>query len=416
MKTNKQRVLSPEEYYEQRHTKGIYIHIPFCVSKCIYCDFASFPGCSEAVQHQYFQDLYREAELSGTAGPAGQMPSGAGAAPEVFVQPEAADSVFFGGGTPSCVKPEYLAGVLARISCTPDAEITLECNPADLTPQRLAAWRAMGINRLSMGVQSFQDRELSFLGRRHDSRTAVQAVQMARDAGFDNLNLDLIFGFPGQTEASWEATVRQALALAPAHLSFYSLQIEEGTPLYEMFRKEQVEQISDEENRRMYHRGIDLMKAQGYRHYEISNAALPGYECRHNLKYWTMAPYEGLGAAAHSFDGKLRYFNPSDLGAYTEAVRQKTERGSLSAGAQVETYSLQERMTDFIFTGLRLVQGMKLPVFAELFGQDFLQLYGQRTRTLIREGLLEQSGDYLRLTERGLDLSNYVMGELMEAI
>jgi oxygen-independent coproporphyrinogen-3 oxidase len=374
-------------------SKGIYIHIPFCVSKCIYCDFTSYPSCSQTEQQRYFDALKREASLAAVT--------------------HEADSIFIGGGTPSSVDAAYIADVLAVIPKRDDAEITIECNPATLTAEKLSVYRNAGINRLSIGVQSFNDDELRFLGRIHTASEAEEAFKMARQAGFDNINTDLIFGFPGQTLESWRATLDRAMELEPEHISFYSLQIEEGTPLYEMFRHDKVEQLTDDVNRKMYHTAADILKANGYVHYEISNAAKPGRECRHNIKYWSMAPYIGLGAAAHSFDGCRRFFNPDELDKYEAAVDLKCQYGSLTQGIEVHENSLEDSITDCIFTSLRLTDGLDINAFKNMFGVDILTLKGDVISRFTSEKYLEISNGKLRFTPAGLDISNYIIGELI---
>lgn len=390
--------------YNVGASEGIYIHIPFCLSKCVYCDFTSYAGCGSDEQRRYFDALNREAELYAklrTADPqnaAAQLP----------------DTIFIGGGTPSTVDASYIAGVLERLPRAQNAEITIECNPAAVLDSRLNTYRAAGINRLSMGVQSFNDAELRFLGRPHTAAEAARSFRRARQAGFDNINIDLIFGFPGQTQESWKKTLDTALELSPDHISFYSLQIEEGTPLYEKFRRDEVEQIPDEINRAMYRTAVERLTAAGYEHYEISNAAKPGRRCRHNIKYWSMARYTGLGAAAHSFDGQCRYYNPDALTEYEAAVEQKQRTGDLTAGSYKEELSVHDRMTDYIFTGLRLTEGLDLELFKQMFGEDLLKLRKEEISQFINDGLLEiVEKKNLRFTGAGLDISNYVIGELI---
>ena len=393
MKTNKDNKSFNADIISSSEEKGIYIHIPFCVKKCIYCDFVSYPDCSDEVRRDYFDALKREAGLAAEQG--------------------RADSVFIGGGTPSLARAEDIAGVISCLQLKPGAEITIECNPGALDRRKLEIYRKAGINRISLGVQSFYDSELKFLGRIHSREQAFEAVEMVRAAGFDNINLDLIFGFPGQTAESWEMSLKTALSLTPEHLSFYSLQIEEGTPLYEMFRKDVVDQISDDVNRTMYHRALKMLGQTGYSHYEISNAALPGKECRHNLKYWSLKPYIGLGAAAHSFYRGYRYSNPQDISDYCRAVERKVSEGSLMSGTDFEKCSRESLEGDYIFTGLRLTEGMDTEEYERLFYDNFCSLYGRQIRELTDQGLVEMSGKRLKLTEKGLDLSNYVISEFL---
>lgn len=410
---NKNKKNAPK--YNTYATEGIYIHIPFCRSKCIYCDFTSYAGCSADEQQIYFDALKREAELYAKLHEA-DMERAVGLLP---------DTIFIGGGTPSIVEASYIADVLESLPRTKNAEITIECNPAAVLDSRLKAYRAAGINRLSMGVQSFNDNELRFLGRPHTAAEAARSFERAREAGFKNINIDLIFGFPGQTLESWNKTLDKALNLSPDHISFYSLQIEEGTPLYEKFRCDEVEQIPDEINRIMYHTAVERLVAAGYEHYEISNAAKPEHRCRHNLKYWSMAPYTGLGAAAHSFDGRRRYYAPDDLSAYMSAVEEKCLMRDMTSGTYVEELSPHELMTDYIFTGLRLTEGIDLELFQEMFGKDLLQIQKECITNFVNDGLLEivepvkkeddciEKKKNLRFTSTGLDISNYIIGTLI---
>lgn len=430
--------------YNTAEAEGVYIHVPFCLSKCVYCDFTSYAGCGEEEQRRYFEALQREAallsRLRGWTAGGGVDGSGQSAAPAPFY-PESADAadcaslplradrplhgrtalpaaalpdtIFIGGGTPSSVNAAYIAAVLAELPRAANAEITIECNPAAVLDERLAIYKAVGINRLSMGVQSFNDEELRFLGRAHTAAEAVRSFKKAREAGFDNINIDLIFGFPGQTFESWTKTLDTVLELSPEHISFYSLQIEEGTPLYEKFRRDEVEQIPDELNRKMYREAVSRLKEAGYEHYEISNAAKPGFRCRHNLKYWSMVPYTGIGAAAHSFDGQRRFYQPDDLAEYEASVDAKCSAMDIFVNMYIEESSLHERMTDYIFTGLRLIEGLDLELFKQMFNADLLETQRENIQRFISDDLLQLDGSKLRFTEAGLDISNYIIGELI---
>ena len=401
--------------YNTQAAEGVYIHIPFCLSKCIYCDFTSYAGCGADEQRQYFDALKKEAELYARLRAAHQGKSSA----------TLPDTIFIGGGTPSTAEASYIAEVLERLPRAQNAEITIECNPAAVLDSRLKQYRAAGINRLSMGIQSFNDAELRFLGRAHTSAEAERSFMRAREAGFDNINIDLIFGFPGQTLETWSKTLDKALELSPDHISFYSLQIEEGTPLYEKFRRDEVEQISDELNRSMYRAAADRLTAAGFDHYEISNAARPGRRCRHNIKYWSMTPYTGLGAAAHSFDGSRRFYNPDELASYEASVEQKCSACDMTSGTYIEECDIHERMTDYIFTGLRLTEGLDLELFKQMFGEDLIKLQEENINRFIDDGLMEitektvnddaraAKKKSLRFTRAGLDISNYIIGELI---
>lgn len=381
---------------------GIYVHIPFCVRKCLYCDFPSRPAADPGEITDYFDALYTEIEAWKRADPRDELP---------------ADTVFIGGGTPSSVPADYIAGIVERLPVAEGAEITIEANPGTLDAETLALYRSCGINRISLGVQSFQDSELRSLGRIHDAAAAEKSAAMAREAGFSGLNLDLMFGFPGQTMESWEDTLGRALALRPGHLSFYSLQIEEETPFYDMIRSGQLEQISDELNRAMYHRAIDLLSEQGYTHYEISNAALPGQMCRHNRKYWTMRPYIGMGAAAHSFLQGHRFANPADIRGYINSMEKyrlrEADFGAVLRERLSQPVDREDRMSDFLFTGMRLREGISLEEFYLLFGERLEARREKEIRGFIHSGDLAIEDGQLCFTRKGLDITNFILMELM---
>jgi oxygen-independent coproporphyrinogen-3 oxidase len=391
---------------------GIYIHVPYCVRKCRYCDFVSFP--------------MGDGELAGCAG--GNAPyrgAGAGKAwascpagsPEdyfarlgqqideagrLYSERFSIGSVFFGGGTPSAVDPSLVCGALARLKDAFDfeegAEISLEANPGTVSAESLAAYRAAGFNRRSLGIQSFDDRVLGIMGRIHSSAEAEEAVRLARES-FPNVNVDLMMGVPGQTLRSWEDSLRRAIELGVQHISFYSLQLEEGTPFFEDYRAGRLELPDWEENRAMYRRALEMLKDGGYRHYEVSNAARPGFECAHNLRYWTMEPYLGLGMAAHSFIDGVRF---------SESVRPD--------GAAPDVSELKG---DFVFTQLRLIDGLNTELYKKLFGCGFEEDFGEALEELIAEGMLRRSGpdgERIAFTAEGLDRTNPVMERLLEEL
>ncbi len=403
---------------------GIYLHIPFCVQKCAYCDFTSFGGASEEEQERYVRGLIREIREYGAGGETGQVrdesgpadgrPEPAGTAEDEGpagpgIRGYLADSVFFGGGTPSLLEPHLIESLLAELEhvfrVSGEAEITLEANPGTLSAEKLAAYRRMGINRLSMGVQSMDDGILRTLGRIHDRKTVLENWRQARSAGFDNINLDLMFGVPDQRLEDWEKTLSEILALEPEHLSFYSLQIEEGTEFYRRFCSGSLSQIPEELDRRMYHTALEELEKRGYHHYEISNAAKPGFECRHNLKYWSMEDYLGLGLAAHSYIRGVRFCNTGDRDAYERGDRLE----------EVHRNDRRDSISDFLFTELRRIRGISLSEFELRYGQPLTGLFGPQVRRFTGEGLLETEGDFLRFTKKGLDFTNTVMRELMTA-
>lgn len=376
---------------------GIYVHVPFCRRKCVYCDFASYAGCPAEETGKYFEALSREISLlKRSEEAAAYLP---------------ADSLFIGGGTPSSVDPHYIADIVEAMPLTEDAEVTMEANPGTVDADSLAFYREAGINRLSIGVQSFDDSELAFLGRIHSSGEAVRAFEDARSAGFDNISMDLMFGFPGQTMDSWKRTLDRALTLEPEHISFYSLQIEEGTPLYEMFRRDAVDQLPDELNRQMYHYAVKVLRENGLERYEISNAARVGRRCRHNLKYWTMQPYLGLGAAAHSFVGGVRYARPETVAEYEKFVGELERSGSYFSRDVNDFYvnTPDDSMSDCMFTGLRLPEGISVEKFEDTFHINFMENYGQAVKKHISDGTLTFDNGKISFTEKGIDISNSVL-------
>ncbi|MDR1027881.1 MAG: radical SAM family heme chaperone HemW, partial [Clostridiales Family XIII bacterium] len=288
-----------EKGRDARRKLGIYVHLPFCAKKCGYCDFLSFVNRDPAFHAYYTQQLILE--ITGRS--------------SIYGNDFTVDSVFLGGGTPSLVAParieELLDAICARFRVADDAEVTMEANPGTIGAEGLHDCRRAGVTRLSIGAQSFDPRILGFLGRIHGAEDTRRVYAAARAAGFENINLDLIFGIPSERIETWEGDVAAAVALEPEHISFYSLQFEEGTPLWGDLMDGRIEELSDIEDRRMYHGAIDALAQAGYAHYEISNAAKPGFESRHNLKYWSMDDYLGVGLGAHSYVNGRRFANTS---------------------------------------------------------------------------------------------------------
>ena len=332
--------------------------------------------------------------------------------------PAPVDTIFFGGGTPSLLTPLQIERILKavhdRFEIIDDAEVTIELNPGDggeSTPARqetMRAFRRVGINRASFGAQSFDDRELKQLGRTHLSADIAATLQQLRVAGFDNISFDLIAGLPGQTLAGWQKNLAEALKLRPDHLSLYLLDVHEGTPLAEQIRSGMRPKPDDDLAGEMYQLMLDEVVAAGYEHYEISNFSLPGFESRHNTKYWTGAPYYGFGCSAHSFDGgRRRWANERDMASYAELIeREKTpivERTELNA---------EEVRSESIFLGLRLMRGLDLAHYRTRFGADLLDQYGAETDRLVEAGLIIVDDGLMRLTDRGALLSNEVFAAL----
>lgn len=378
---------------------GLYIHIPFCVKKCRYCDFLSFGGCGEELQDRYIKALTRE--LGFYRGSDKRI-----------------DTIFIGGGTPSLLRSAHIAEIIkaaeAAFCIDKDAEITIEANPGTLDPDKLSHYRKAGVNRLSIGVQSMDEGMLSFMGRVHSRDDFLKNYHAARDAGFDNINIDLMFGIPGQSRSMWRETLEEVIGLEPEHLSFYSLQLEEGTEFAGMYRRGEMDLPSQEEDRAMYHQGIRMLQEAGYVHYEISNCAKPGFQCRHNLKYWDFDEYLAAGLGAHSFQyEKGRRCNVPDLEIYFE----KLEKGILpeDEGAYEEE-NKKDYMGEYVFTALRKTEGLFYKDFSRTFGEDFFKVYEgciESLKNYEEGGFLVLGSNRLALTEKGIDISNEIMAEFV---
>ena len=376
----------------------LYLHIPFCVKKCNYCDFLSAPA-GEKTRAAYVDALLEE--IRG------------------FDEPEDYEvvTVFFGGGTPSILPGQAIFRIMEvlreKFSFRKGAEITLEANPGTVDKEKLSFYKKAGINRLSFGLQSADAEELKKLGRIHTWEKFLESFQLAREAGFSNINVDLMSALPGQTKESWEKTLCQVLALQPEHISAYSLIIEEGTPFYQLYEKdverrdagEEPELIpSEEEERAMYEATGRILKEQGYLHYEISNYAKPGRECCHNLGYWQRRDYLGFGLGASTLLNPVRYKNTEDLEAYLGGDFSKKEFFVLTKDNQIE---------ETMFLGLRVLEGVSKEQFREQFSCELRVVYRKELEKLEKEGLLEEEGDFVRLTSRGIDLSNPVLAEFL---
>ncbi|HEU4833241.1 MAG TPA: radical SAM family heme chaperone HemW [Pyrinomonadaceae bacterium] len=367
---------------------GLYVHIPFCSSRCSYCDFATGLYQTELAE-RYVRGLINEIESSRYAG-------------------ENVDTIYFGGGTPSLLAPAQLESVLAALYDTfkiaADSEITLEINPGSATPEKLRAFRCLGVNRASFGAQTFDDAELAKLGRSHNSADALRTFADLRDAGFANVSFDLIAGLPGQTLAGWQRNIQQALDLAPEHLSFYLLEIHSGTPLAEHIRRGIQPQPDEDLAGVMYEWMLEQAAAAGYEHYEISNLCRPGFHSRHNVKYWTAAPYYGFGCSAHSYDGDMRrWSNHRDVLKYVEMV----ESGA-SPVVEEQQLSATDVRAEAVFLGMRMMQGVDLRRYRESFGVDLRDQHADDLERFCKAGLVELDGDLIRLTRTGALLSNEV--------
>lgn len=404
-----------------RRKIGIYVHIPFCVRKCAYCDFLSFPA-AQKLQHTYFQKLREEIASFDCA------------------QDHEAVSVYFGGGTPSLPDPEEIIQTLELIRTvfivSEDAEITIECNPGTMDKGRLSAYRDAGINRLSIGLQSADDRLLKTLGRIHTREVFLREYLEAREAGFDNVSVDLMYGLPGQTLRSWTETLDLVKELSPEHISAYSLIVEEGTPFWSRYHEDDMAKRrgekplflpDEEEEDRMLEVLRDSLRDIGMYRYEISNYALPGRESRHNTGYWKRREYAGFGLGASGQIGQIRYRNQSDMDLYLAAGRQRpADNGQAGDGMQsaeegasdsfreeVTVLTREDEIAETMILGLRMTEGVNLARFEECFHERAEDLFSEQIEKFRQAGLLELSKGHLYLTDRGLDVSNLVMCEFL---
>lgn len=369
---------------------SLYVHIPFCIKKCHYCDFVSFPGM-EDMQEDYVKALLAEMEM---------------------YRGRTLRTVYIGGGTPTCMDPTFVSRILEGIGLCFDTsrcvEASIEANPGTLSEEMLICLKERGIKRLSIGLQSWDNSELKVLGRVHDREDFVQSYRRARRKGFDNINIDLIFGIPGQTMESWSKTLEAVTDLRPEHISCYSLKIEEGTEFHRMLSEGVIQKPDPDLDRDMYHYAVEYLGNKGYGRYEISNFAQKGRECIHNLAYWDNRTYVGVGAAAHSYDGGVRRWNTADIHRYCNMLKK-----GLPPVEGSETLSADEEMFETIFLKLRTRWGVSFREFERRFGEDIRTLYGEQLKGLQRDGLIETDGRGLWLTPRGIDLSNRVFVQFL---
>lgn len=371
---------------------GLYVHLPFCRQKCFYCDFPSYAG-QEGRMAVYVEALLGELAREGAPLRAAWGPP---------------RTVYLGGGTPTALPPalmeRLLAGLREFLAAAPDAlEFTCECNPGTVDAAYLSLLRAGGVNRLSLGVQTFDDALLRRIGRIHTAAQARAAVRQARAAGFRNLSLDLMYGLPGQTLAGLEMSVQQALALAPQHISIYGLQVEEGTAFARAQAAGWLALPSDEESEAMYDYMTTALPVAGYARYEISNFARPGFESRHNLGYWQDVPYLGVGAAAHSYLDGQRYENPRGIEEYLAALRE-----SGRARREEEPLTRATSMEEFAFLALRTARGIDRARFAARFGCELASVYADAIARMRARGFLEEDAQGVRLTPLGMKYGNWV--------
>ncbi len=403
----------------KKNPLGIYVHIPFCVKKCNYCDFLSAP-CTKEVQKRYIKALLKQIRIY-----------------EDLVKEYEVKTIYFGGGTPSLLEIEEMEKVFTAIKETygltkehlDKMEITVEANPGTFGKEKLLAYRKLGFNRLSIGVQSMNEKELKLLGRIHTVEEFLENYKLARECGFENINVDLMQALPGQTVEDWENTLKQVVELNPEHISAYSLIIEEGTKFYDWYEGKE-ELLPDEETEReMYYRTEEILKEAGYERYEISNYAKVGKESRHNLCYWQGVDYLGLGLGASSLIKGERFSGENDLEKfvmyvsdlekdnvyYLENSLGETNIYHLENNLEQDRYLLtkQEQMEEFMFLGLRVMKGVSKQEFFERFQKKIEEIYGQVLEKLEKQELIILENDKIALTKKGIDVSNYVFAEFL---
>ena len=372
----------------------LYLHIPFCVKKCAYCDFLSFPSGQE-IQRQYAKRLMEDIDCMGKE--YGDIP---------------VDTIFIGGGTPSVPESRLIVDLMEHVNrafqISDGAEISMEANPGTVTREKLKEYRRAGINRISFGLQSANDRELKLLGRIHTWAEFLESFALARECGFTNLNIDLMSALPGQTCESWKDTLKRVTDLEPEHISAYSLIIEEGTPFGEKYGSEEGRKLLPDEDseREMYHETKRFLRECGYERYEISNYAKPGRECRHNIGYWTGVPYLGLGLGASSYMNGSRFAVSSDMQQYLEE-----KPGTFT---DVEKLTKKDMEEEFFYVGLRMTAGVSLSEFELRFGMSAEEVYPGLMETFVEEKAAEFRGDRFVLTDYGLDVSNYIMAQFLQ--
>lgn len=400
----------------------LYIHIPFCVKKCNYCDFLSFPA-DESTQEDYVIALKKEIAFYGRQYPGRVL-----------------TTVYIGGGTPSWLTERYMAEILSEVfrsfTVAPEAEISIECNPGTITGHKFQVYRDSGINRLSIGLQSADNEELKVIGRIHTWEQFLKTYEMARDHGFSNINIDLMYSLPGQTAETWYASLQKVLRLRPEHVSAYSLIIEKGTPFYDLYKFDAVKQQAglptdalptEEEVYRMTKMTEQLLKEAGYEHYEISNFALPGFACRHNIGYWKRIDYLGVGLGSASLLDNIRYTNTNELYTYLKEAEHlraglwqqeqadgtTAELPAVNLHAAVEPVGRKAQMEETMFLGMRMTEGVYRTEFERNFGIPVEAVYGTVLQHLQEEKLLLKREGRIFLTEMGQDVSNYVLAQFL---
>lgn len=372
---------------------GLYIHIPFCVQKCHYCDFSSYPGM-ESLWEDYAKAVVSELAIKSE-----------------LLRDRIIETIFIGGGTPSLIPYHQISMIMDKIRCfqlASDTEITIECNPGTLDASKLKAYAALGINRLSIGLQAYQERLLKLLGRIHTGKQFEEAVFLAKSHGFSNINADIIFGIPHQTLEDWRETLNRVMALDLPHVSCYGLKIEEGTALDRLRRDGRLDEVDDALDRLMYEEAKAILAEHGLYQYEISNFARQGYASRHNIRYWERDEYVGLGAAAHSLTGDRRYANTSDVGLYLKGIA--SGKPVLS---EDYTISHEEALSESMILGLRMNKGINLDELSRTFGVNVRERFHEKLMNLSSKELVDYTGAMVRLTKKGMDFANQVFIEFI---
>ncbi|MDI6782636.1 MAG: radical SAM family heme chaperone HemW [bacterium] len=371
---------------------GIYIHLPFCLRKCKYCDFNSYPDKLDLID-SYIATILSEISSSEALAKEDQ---------------NKISSIYFGGGTPSLVSPEHIRRLISALTPKPnEIEITLEANPGTVDLEKLKQYRQAGVNRISFGFQSFDDAVLEAMGRVHRVQDNLESYRFARDAGFDNISIDLIFGYPNQTLASWQETIKKTIELKPEHISAYGLTIEPETRLYQEIQSGKVLPLDEETELEMYQYAINQLAQAGYVHYEISNFALPGKECQHNLNYWNDSDYLGFGAGAHSYLAGERYWNIDSPEEYIQRIKH----GQSPVIGQ-ERLAGKRKMAEYSMLALRTNQGVDIKQFYDKFQQEFSEVFNSELPDLFSAGLLQQNNRFIQLTNKGILFSNEVFSQL----
>lgn len=358
---------------------SLYVHIPFCVKKCLYCDFNSYAN-------RELEDLYIDS-LVNEIGKIEQNKFG---------------TIFIGGGTPTILSISNLEKLLKSLKAFSPDEYTIEANPGTIDDEKLKLLKHYGVNRISMGLQAWQDRLLKGLGRIHTIEDFLKSYNLIRKNGFKNVNIDLMFDIPDQSFEDWKETIENVILLKPEHLSCYSLIIEEGTPFYNLYEKGKLNLVDEVDERKMYYYAIERMEKEGLKQYEISNFSREGYECKHNITYWMDEKYIGVGAGAHSYVDNTRYNNFRDIKKYIDGINNG------SAVEEKNIVSFNDEISEFMFMGLRMTDGISKKRFKSRFRSDIKEIYSDELNKCIKEGLIEENKECIRLTKRGTDLSNQV--------